>query len=135
MLTEQFILLAEDDPNDVLLIERAFQKAGMRRLLKVVRDGEQAIQYLSGEGPYAAKGRKSPVLVLAGVGLLLLARRFPAEAIVCIAVSLYFFALNSGYYLPYGGISPGPRLATSPRSVSSWWSTQPSKTCRAMIIR
>ncbi len=52
----------------------------------------------------------SPVLVLAGVGLLLLARRFLAEAIVCIAVSLYFFTLNSGYYLPYGGISPGPRF-------------------------
>ncbi|MGH7970744.1 MAG: response regulator [Limisphaerales bacterium] len=65
MLTEQFILLAEDDPNDVLLIERAFHKAGMRRLLKVVRDGEQAIQYLSGQGPYAARERSPlPFLLL-----------------------------------------------------------------------
>ena len=30
MLDRQFILLAEDDPNDVLLIQRAFQKAGLR---------------------------------------------------------------------------------------------------------
>ena len=53
MLDDKFILLAEDDPNDVLLLERAFQKAGLRNSLKVVRDGEEAIEYLSGRGPYA----------------------------------------------------------------------------------
>ncbi len=57
MLKNQFILLAEDDPNDVLLIQRAFQKAGMKDILKVVRDGEQAIDYLSGRGLYANRGR------------------------------------------------------------------------------
>jgi CheY-like chemotaxis protein len=57
MLRDQFILLAEDDPNDVLLIQRAFQKAGLRDVLKVVRDGEQAIDYLSGHGPYANRER------------------------------------------------------------------------------
>ena len=55
MLNNQFILLAEDDPNDVLLIERAFQKAGMGQLLKIVRDGEEAIAYLSGEGRFARR--------------------------------------------------------------------------------
>src|SRR3954463_10927004 len=53
MLDGEHILLAEDDSNDVLLIQRAFQKAGMHHLLKVVRDGEQALDYLSGHGPYA----------------------------------------------------------------------------------
>lgn len=53
MLQNKFILLAEDDSNDVLLIQRAFQKAGLKESLKVVRDGEQAIQYLSGQGIYA----------------------------------------------------------------------------------
>jgi len=53
MLNNQFILLADDDPNDVLLIQRAFQKAGLRNALKVTRDGEQAIHYLDGRGPYA----------------------------------------------------------------------------------
>ncbi len=57
MLQNQFILLAEDDPNDVLLIQRAFQKAGMKSVLKVVRDGEQAIEYLSGRGQYANRDR------------------------------------------------------------------------------
>ncbi len=52
MLENQFILLVEDDPNDVLLIQRAFAKAGLKNTLKTVRDGEQAIQYLSGRGIY-----------------------------------------------------------------------------------
>ena len=57
MLQNQFILLAEDDPNDVLLIQRAFQKAGMKDTLKVVRDGEQAIEYLAGRGIYASRDK------------------------------------------------------------------------------
>ncbi len=65
MLESQFILLVEDDPNDVLLIQRAFQKAGLRNTLKVVRDGEHAIEYLSGQGPYANRERfPLPFLVL-----------------------------------------------------------------------
>ena len=57
MLNNDFILLVEDDPNDVLLIQRAFQKAGLRNALKVVRDGEQAIDYLSGKGNYNQRDR------------------------------------------------------------------------------
>jgi CheY-like chemotaxis protein len=57
MLNNQNILLAEDDPNDVLLIQRAFQKAGLNTVLRVVRDGEQAIEYLSGRGNYGDRER------------------------------------------------------------------------------
>jgi len=57
MLKNQYILLVEDDANDVLLISRAFQKAGLRDVLKVVRDGSEAIEYLSGEGSYADRER------------------------------------------------------------------------------
>ena len=56
-MNNQIILLAEDDPNDVLLLQRAFQKAGLRDNLKVVRDGEQAIDYLIGKGPYSNRDR------------------------------------------------------------------------------
>src|SRR2546421_2405515 len=56
MFDNKFILLAEDDPNDVILIQRAFQKAGLRNL-KIVRDGEQAIEYLSGRGDFANRER------------------------------------------------------------------------------
>src|SRR5207249_2263058 len=48
MTTAKIILLVEDDANDVLLIERSFRKAGLDHALKVVRDGEQATDYLSG---------------------------------------------------------------------------------------
>ena len=57
MLTDQFILLAEDDPNDTLLIKRAFQKAGFGSLLKTVNNGKQAIDYVAGVGEYADRGR------------------------------------------------------------------------------
>ena len=65
MLGNEVILLAEDDPNDVLLIQRAFQKAGLQNSLKVVRDGEQAINYLSGMGAYSDRNLfPSPFLLL-----------------------------------------------------------------------
>jgi CheY-like chemotaxis protein len=57
MLSDQFILLAEDDPNDTLLISRAFQKAGLGNVLKCVNDGEQAVEYLQGENEYADRAR------------------------------------------------------------------------------
>src|SRR5512141_1912836 len=57
MNRSEFILLVEDDPNDVLLIQRAFQKAGLRDVLKVVGDGDQAVEYLEGKGAYADRTR------------------------------------------------------------------------------
>jgi hypothetical protein len=53
----------------------------------------------------------SPVLVLAGVGTLLLHRRGRhAEALTIAAISVAFLIYNAGYYLPFGGGSPGPRF-------------------------
>ena len=64
-LNGQHILLAEDDSNDVLLIQRAFQKAGLKNALKVVRDGDQAIEYLSGGGVHANREKYPlPFLIL-----------------------------------------------------------------------
>lgn len=57
MLSDQFILLVEDDTNDVLLIKRAFKKAGLEQVLKVVQNGEQAVAYLLGEGMYGDRQR------------------------------------------------------------------------------
>jgi len=59
------ILLGEDDPNDVLLIQRAFRKSDVVNPIQVVGDGEEAIAYLSGRGPYADRKRYPlPVLLL-----------------------------------------------------------------------
>jgi CheY-like chemotaxis protein len=49
------ILLVEDDSNDVLLVQRAFRKANIANPLRVLNDGEAAIQYLAGQGPYASR--------------------------------------------------------------------------------
>ncbi len=52
----------------------------------------------------------SPVLVLSAYGLVLVFREHPAEAIVCGVVCAAFILINTSYFLPYGGLSPGPRF-------------------------
>ena len=47
------ILVAEDNQDHALLIERAFRQSGLVNPLHVVNDGEEAIAYLKGEGRYA----------------------------------------------------------------------------------
>src|ERR1051326_1934837 len=46
------ILFAEDDPDDVVFMRRALQKAGLRYNLVHVPNGEVAVDYLHGDGPY-----------------------------------------------------------------------------------
>lgn len=52
MAQKPVILLAEDREDDVLLVRKAFESALMDCQLQVVRDGEEAISYLSGEGKF-----------------------------------------------------------------------------------
>ena len=47
------VLYVEDEANDVFFMQHAWSKASMPNRLLVVTDGEQAVQYLSGEGKYA----------------------------------------------------------------------------------
>lgn len=59
------ILLVEDDPNDVLLIQRAFRKARLLNPVHVVNDGADAETYLRGNGDYGEVGEyRDPALVL-----------------------------------------------------------------------
>ena len=53
MADQAVILLAEDREDDILVIRRAFAKGDILNPLHVVRDGEEAIAYLAGEGKYA----------------------------------------------------------------------------------
>jgi CheY-like chemotaxis protein len=63
VLDNATVLLAEDDPDDVLLTEIAFENARLANPLQVVRDGEEAISYLKGEGQFADR-RKHPLPIL-----------------------------------------------------------------------
>lgn len=53
MTTENIILLVEDNLKDVFLIQRAFRKAEILSPIKVVNDGDAAVDYLSGESLYS----------------------------------------------------------------------------------
>jgi CheY-like chemotaxis protein len=59
------ILLVDDDPNDVLLVQRALKKAGLSYPLIHKHDGEEAIDYLSGKPPYSDRAKHPlPTLIL-----------------------------------------------------------------------
>lgn len=47
------ILAAEDEESDRMILELAFQRAKLPRALVLVRDGQEAIDYLSRNGSYA----------------------------------------------------------------------------------
>jgi len=59
------ILLVEDDENDALLLQRALKKSGVPNLVKWVRDGLEAVEYLKGEGNTLDKNhRSSPKVII-----------------------------------------------------------------------
>ena len=51
-LNDSGILLVEDDSNDILFIQRAFRRSKFNGLMQVVRDGDEAVAHLAGEGKY-----------------------------------------------------------------------------------
>ena len=57
MINHQTILLVDDSENDLTLMQIAFLKAGLNSPLQMVHDGEEAIAYLKGEGPYTDRNK------------------------------------------------------------------------------
>src|SRR5690349_20072402 len=53
MAVNKAILVAEDNPADVFILKRAFLKAGIDPQISVVRDGQEALDYLEGENDFA----------------------------------------------------------------------------------
>src|SRR5260221_10272533 len=61
----QVFLLAEDDENDVFLMQTSLPKAGLVNRLQLVPDGEEAIAYLAGTGRFEDRRQYPfPLLVL-----------------------------------------------------------------------
>jgi CheY-like chemotaxis protein len=62
---QAIFLLVEDNPDHVLLLQRAFIKGKIMNPLQLVRSGEEAIEYLSGTGRFANRAEfPLPALVL-----------------------------------------------------------------------
>jgi CheY-like chemotaxis protein len=79
MSAEHTILLVEDNPKDIFLVQRAVRKAGIVSPLQVVNDGDAAIQYLAGQAMYSDRAvYPLPVLMLLD---LKLPRRSGAEVL------------------------------------------------------
>ena len=51
------VLLAEDEVNDVFLMQRSVRKMGSPISLQAVKDGEQVIAYLCGTGQYSDRAQ------------------------------------------------------------------------------
>jgi CheY-like chemotaxis protein len=54
---ERVVLLVDDNEDDILLIRRAFERAGLTHHIESVHSGIEAIAYLTGEAPYKDRFR------------------------------------------------------------------------------
>jgi CheY-like chemotaxis protein len=61
------ILLVDDNDDDVLLLEESLRDSKFVNLLQVVRDGEEALNYLRRQGPFA--NATLPGLVLLDINM------------------------------------------------------------------
>ena len=92
------VLLVKDNRNDVILIERAFEKSRIVNPSHVVGDGEEAMDYPGGFGKYTGRAadplptlvqldlklpRRSDVDVLTWLRAELCIRRFPVAGLTC----------------------------------------------------
>ena len=69
-MTTRSILLVEDNPQDEMLILRSLKKINLANVVDVVRDGQQALDYLFRDGGYAHRsGPETPTVVLLDLNL------------------------------------------------------------------
>ncbi len=67
---KSIVLYVEDEESDRLLMRIAFQKTGLEPALRMVNDGQAAIDYLSGAGIYAERAEYPlPAVVLLDLNL------------------------------------------------------------------
>ncbi|WP_089157892.1 response regulator [Micromonospora sp. NBS 11-29] len=57
------ILVVDDDPGDVLMIEEALEESDVEKVIDVVADGEEAMEFLRREGRHAEAQRPDVILL------------------------------------------------------------------------
>ena len=58
------MLVAEDDPADILLLQRAIAKAGLKVHVEFARNGHEVIEYLEGKSPRQGLSNPFPDLLV-----------------------------------------------------------------------
>ncbi len=85
------ILLIEDNPDDIFFVQRALDEVAEGHSLRAVENGEMAIAYLRGEGPYADRDQFPPPNIILsdlkmprmnGFEFLLWLRRHPECSVI-----------------------------------------------------
>ncbi len=66
-IIKQNILLVEDNPSDIRLVEEALKEIGLKKNLYIVHDGVEALKFLKQENKYEDVPR--PDLILLDLGL------------------------------------------------------------------
>jgi CheY-like chemotaxis protein len=133
------ILLVEDDPNDVELVLRSLQRAGITNPVQVVSDGAAALDFLFAAGPYAHRaGSPRPRVVfldlkLPRVGGLEVLRRLRADArtqsvpVVVFTSSREAADLAAAYPLGVNSYVVKPvdfgRFAAAVGQIATYWTT------------
>jgi len=59
------ILIVDDDENDIFFAKRAFTEINVHCTFQVLKNGQEAVDYLSGQGPYADRQKfPLPMMIL-----------------------------------------------------------------------
>ncbi|MBJ6800067.1 response regulator [Geomonas propionica] len=69
MAEHKTILLVEDNPQDEKLILRTLNRINLANEVFVVRDGQQALDYLFREGDFAGRAGGNPTVVMLDINL------------------------------------------------------------------
>ena len=131
------ILYAEDEEDDAFILQRAFRRAAIRNPLVIMPNGKMAMEYLSGTGLYADRGRHPvPCLVLldlnmpgkSGLDLLKWIRAKPSTCTLVVLVitsSSQHADIHRAYLLGANGylVKPGNQqeLVTMAKAIKDYW--------------
>ena len=133
------ILHVEDDPNDILLVQRALKKTTAPAIILSVSDGDRALSYLSGSQDYANREKfPFPHLVLldlkmprkSGMEVLAWIRDQPALKRLLVVVftsSKHDQDINRAYELGANSYLVKPvgfeELVTTMKEIHHYWGT------------
>jgi CheY-like chemotaxis protein len=129
------VIVVEDEPDEVFLLKQAFQRAGVKNPLLVLRDGQDAIDYLSRPGAASGPGAPPALMLLdlkmprrTGFEVLEWLRAQPGLSrliVVVMAISTNPSDVNRAYELGCNSylLKPGnpEQLVEMVRLINSYW--------------